>query len=92
MIYSIYSMRDKMTGFVSPTFDLNDQVAARNFSMALTKSEGILGFAPSDFDLYCLGSWDTDTGLITPAALPQLVKTGSDAFLAALREEDTHAK
>lgn len=92
MIYFIYSMRDKHTGFVSPTFDLNDQTAARNFSMALTKSDGILGFAPSDFDLYCLGTWDTDTGLITPASLPQLVRTGSDAFLAALREEDTHAK
>lgn len=91
MVYSIYSMRDKHTGFISPTFDLNDQTAARNFSMALTKSDGVLGFAPSDFDLYCLGSWDTDSGVITPYPLPRLVKTGSDAFLVSLREEDTHA-
>lgn len=92
MIYSIYSMRDKHTGFISPTFDLNDQTASRNFSMALTKSDGILGFAPSDFDLYCLGSWDTDSGVISPSALPRLVMTGSDAFLSFSREEDQHAK
>lgn len=92
MIYGIYSMRDKHTGFVSPTFDLNDQTAARNFSMALTKSDGILGFAPSDFDLYCLGSWDTDTGIITPAQLPSLVLSGSQAFLASIVKEDSNAK
>lgn len=92
MIYGIYSMRDKHTGFVSPTFDLNDQTASRNFSMALTKSDGILGFAPSDFDLYCLGSFDTDTGVIVPASLPQLVLTGSQAFLASLAKEDSDAK
>lgn len=91
MIYHVYSMRDKHTGFISPTFDLNDQVAARNFSMALTKSEGILGFAPSDFDLYCLGSWDTDSGVLSPLDLPRLIKTGSAAFLAELREEASHA-
>lgn len=88
MVYFIYSMRDKHTGFVSPTFDLNDQTASRNFSMALSKSEGVLGFAPSDFDLYCIGTWDTDSGVITPVSLPRLVKTGSEAFLGSLREED----
>lgn len=93
MKYGIYSMRDKHTGFVSPTFDLNDQSAARNFSMALTTSGGVLGFAPSDFDLYLLGTFDTDSGVITPVSLPELVLTGSQAFLSSLaKKEDDHAK
>lgn len=92
MIYGIYSIRDKHTGFISPTFDLNDQAAARNFSMALTRSDGVLGFAPSDFDLYCIGSFDSDSGIISPRALPELVMTGSQAFLAELaRKENSDA-
>lgn len=91
VIYGIYSMRDKHTGFVSPTFDLNDQSAARNFSMALTKSDGVLGFAPSDFDLYRLGIFDTDSGVITPVQLPELILTGSNAFLSSVAKEDKNA-
>lgn len=88
MIYSIYSIRDKHTGFISPTFDLNHQSAARNFSLALTRSDGVLGFAPSDFDLYCIGSFDSDTGVLHPVSVPEFVISGSQACQASVAKEE----
>lgn len=80
MIYPIFSMRDKHTGFSVPTFDVNDQSAIRNFSHALVNAGGILSFAPADFDLYRLGSFDSDSGLLTPEPLPVMIISGASAL------------
>lgn len=80
MIYPVYSMRDKHTGFSVPTFDVNDQSAIRNFSNALVNAGGILSFAPADFDLYRLGEFDSDTGRLTPEQLPVMIISGSSAL------------
>lgn len=90
MILNVYSMRDKHTGFLSPTFEVNDQVAIRAFSYALLNTPGsVLGFAPTDFDLYCLGSFDTDTGFISSLPVPSLVITGDSAFHSSFNKEDS---
>lgn len=81
MILNVYAMRDKHTGFLAPTFEVNDHVAIRAFSYALLNSPGsVLGFAPADFDLFYLGTYDTDSGYITSLAVPSLVVTGQSAF------------
>lgn len=90
MTLSVYAMKDKHTGFLTPTFELNDQVAVRSFTHALLNSPGsILGFAPGDFDLYSLGEFDTDTGLFSAHGLPTLVITGDAAFHSGFRKEDS---
>lgn len=90
MILNVYSMRDKYTGFLSPTFEVNDQVAIRAFSYALFNTPGsVLGFAPTDFDLYHLGTFDTDSGFFSSLGVPSLVITGQSAFnSSALKDKE----
>lgn len=73
MFYNIYSIRDCHTGFMSPTFDQNDSSAARNFRHAAASKETLLNSHPNDFQLYCIGRFDSETGQITPE-LPRVVE------------------
>lgn len=86
MIYGVYSMRDVKTGFMSPVVEPNDDAAARNFYHSVSVSEGILFTYASDFDLYKLGTFDSDSGLLSPIVPPILVAQGSHA-LSVLRKE-----
>lgn len=76
MIYSIYAVKDRLTGFLTPSFDMNDAAAMRNFSFALHRDDLLFSSAPGDYDLYCLGTYDSETGVIMPID-PQIVCTGS---------------
>lgn len=80
MIASIYAIRDKLTGYLTPTFDANDQVAMRNFAHAVQNTDTLLHTHAADYDLYCLGTFDTETGTIMPIN-PQVVCTGSSFSL-----------
>lgn len=64
MIYGVYAMFDKKTGFMTPTIEQNDAVAIRNFFYALRKND-YLGVHYSDLELYKLGSFDNDLGILT---------------------------
>lgn len=74
MVYKIYVMRDQMTGFMTPTFELNDSVAIRNFKFALNKNDLLYANA-THFDLYYLGEYDTESGHLKSYE-PQLICTG----------------
>ncbi len=64
MVYGMYAICDEKTGFMSPTCDMNDNSAIRNFRNAMSRSDSLFAFAPADFRLYCIGSYDTDTGML----------------------------
>ena len=66
MIYGIYSVRDAKTGFLPPTTDVNDDSARRNFAYAFSKQDSLFVFASSDYSLYKLGEYDTDSGQVVP--------------------------
>ena len=51
----------------------NDEAVKRNLRDGLTGTNSIVEKHPSDFDLYCLGEFDTESGVITPASVPKLV-------------------
>lgn len=72
MILSVYSIRDSRTGFLNPTFELNDAVAMRNFRHAQTQ-DSILKTHASDFALYRIGEFDTDTGKIDMVFPPEVI-------------------
>ncbi|UPW41132.1 nonstructural protein [Sigmofec virus UA08Rod_5433] len=59
-------MRDVKTGFMSPTMDLSDDSAIRNFAHSVGNSEGILFSFVQDFSLYRIADFDTDTGVLSP--------------------------
>lgn len=66
MKLGIYSMRDQLSGFMTPTFELNDQIAIRNFSYAIKKPDTLLFASAKDFDLLKIGEFDTETGELFP--------------------------
>lgn len=69
MIYGVYSVRDARTGFLSPTVDINDQSAIRNFVHACMNVDSLFYTHASDYDLYKIATYDTDSGVITPMQL-----------------------
>lgn len=81
MKYSIYSIRDMKTDqFSNPMCLVNDGHAIRTLSDEMGKEGVMFGTHPEDFELFRLGTFDTDTGLYethTPRSvvlLSELVK------------------
>lgn len=79
MMLNIYSVRDVKTGFMQPSLDANDKAAQRGFQLMLAtcKPESLMGFCPEDFDLYRIGTFDNQTGKISPLNVPEPICTGS---------------
>lgn len=76
MKYPMYSYRDLKTGFGVPHCEMNDPAAIRSFKAALEMDSGVMSFMPPDFDLYKVGYFDMDTGMIE-ADKPELVCSGA---------------
>lgn len=70
MIYGIYSMRDVKTGFLPCNVDVNDESAIRNFEFAFKHNDSLFATFPSDYSLYKLGEYDTDSGEINACYPP----------------------
>lgn len=81
MTYPIYSIRDIKTGYLQPTIDMNDDSAIRNFEHAVNNTESLFFTHSSDYSLYKLGMFDTETGEIVVIDKEQLVEA------SALRKE-----
>lgn len=81
MIYNVYAMHDRCTGFLSPTLELNDDAALRHFEHALSQPvSDLFSTHPEDFSLYCIGSYDTNKGSLDPLVPVVLVITGAQAL------------
>lgn len=79
MIYTLYAIRDKFQGFMSPQPDQSDESAKRNFAFAINNNPGIMGFAPADFDLFAVGSFDSQSGKVTEI-VQQFICNGQEVF------------
>lgn len=68
MISKIYSIRDELSGFMSSLAEANDAVALRNFVAAVRNPSpgNVMRSAPSNFSLYALATFDTDSGFLEP--------------------------
>lgn len=65
MIYGIYSVKDLKTGYLPPTYDVNDLSSMRNFEHACMNPDSLFFTHASDYQLFKVGSFDTETGEIT---------------------------
>lgn len=79
MKYIVYSIRDSKVGFTPPVTDQSDQSAIRGFAFAINNPENIMNFAPKDFDLYKVGEFDSEKGVLIPLKLPELIYSGTSA-------------
>ena len=67
MRLGMYSIYDKMTGYMVPSYQQNDEQAARAFAYDLNSADmSLLKANPEDFQLERVGYFDTDTGTIEP--------------------------
>lgn len=80
MTLNIYAIRDAKSGYMSPTFELNDAVAMRNFEHACLNSDSLLFSHFEDFDLYRIGTYDTDSGCISDVVPQQFICSGASAL------------
>lgn len=62
MIYGVYSIKDLKSGYLPPTYDVNDGTAMRNFDHACQNPDSLFYTHGSDYQLFKLGTFDTDTG------------------------------
>lgn len=87
MKYNLYAMRDSATReFLSVTVDKNDDSAIRNFDYAVLNNPQ-LRFMPSDFALYKLGSYDSDSGKIESIP-PEVIRLGTESEVAHAVQDD----
>lgn len=74
----VYSVRDiKADAFAPPFFLGRDEVAARSFSDAIHDPKHPMASHPEDYELYCLGDFDDETGRIEPAQNPIFLVNGN---------------
>lgn len=66
MRVGLYSIKDSLVGFGYPFVQVSDPVAVRSFAALVSDERSDLFKKPSDYDLYRVGSFDTDTGSTIP--------------------------
>lgn len=72
MILKAYSVRDtKAEYFNTPFFNKTHGEAERNFTDLVNDKNTSVGQHPTDFDLYYLGEFDTQSGKITGLTAPE---------------------
>lgn len=77
MKFGMYSIRDVLTGFMSPVLEQNDASAMRNFRVACEQPGSSLMFnRPGDFSLYRIAEFDSDSGVLVPVVPPEIVCLG----------------
>lgn len=84
MKYGIYSIRDAAASvFTAPTIDLTDESATRGFYQAVSNSDTVMKFTPSDFALYRIGTYDVESGTIEPENPPVMLVSGDSIAKSA---------
>lgn len=74
MIHQIYGLKDNLANvFMQPQLFQNENVALRNFS-EIINGTGIFKNNPADFELWRLGEFDDQNGVIIPN--PEKMATG----------------
>lgn len=78
MILGMYSIYDKVTGYMVPSFQQNDEQAIRAFAFDInSKDMNLINVNPSDFNLQKVGTYDTETGLVESCQVKILCDAGS---------------
>lgn len=78
-MYAVYD--EKAQAFRSMHFVQSDGVATRNFGDAVCSENPNTAYLrqhPSDFSLYCVGSFDDESGLVQAVVPARLIVRASD--------------
>lgn len=64
MNYGLYAIKDTLVGFLQPFIQPNDATATREFANMVNKSQSAVSVNYQNMELYKLGSYDSDTGIV----------------------------
>lgn len=78
-IRSLYAIKDVKSGFSDPCVQVNDAVAARSFERQVPHMADELGIPVSDFQLWRVGQFDVDAGMLV-SDTPVLLLDGASLF------------
>lgn len=88
----VYAVYDRKAQYYLPPFVCRgDAEATRMFSEAVMTSETPISQYPADFDLVKVGSFDLETGVLTPENIPTLMLNGLVALTEAQRQRSRYA-
>lgn len=73
-MYCILDKKAKI--YHQPQFIINDQVATRIFHSLVNGQDGMMKDYPEDYDLYRVGAFCMESGLVKPEAYPAPVASG----------------
>lgn len=83
----IFVIKDEKSGTHYDPFTMGNTIdAQRTFMQAMKNEKSMISQYPEDFNLYFLGEYDEEIGLISPTA-PVMVLTGKEAKEASKRSE-----
>lgn len=88
MILQAYSIKDDKVGFYAPTYEQNDKLAIRVFQSIYKDKNSTIHSYPADFSLFAVGSFDTDTGVLTSQTPKFLISAGSFDFVEQNKESE----
>lgn len=96
MIFGIYSIRDHLSGFMTPVIEQNDAIALRNFTMACQaypedSSRSLMKWKPDDFTFFKIGEFDSDSGVITPYSAPEFIASGLSVVSKSKTRRGSHS-
>lgn len=66
MKFGMYCVKDRKAAFGQPFHEINDAVAMRRFHNSCLQADSEMKNFGSDFELYRIGTYETDTGVLTP--------------------------
>lgn len=78
MKLGVFAIKDKLVGFTNLWLDQSTNVAKRGFmhSMQYAAESDVRFSNPSDYSLYRLGHFETESGLITLLSVPEFICEG----------------
>lgn len=89
MISNVYAVRDvKADAFVSPFFRRTHKEAMRYFGDAVVSKDTMFHAHPEDFQLFCLGQFDDETGLLVGLTQTQFLVSATE-FIPIVREQES---
>ncbi len=77
---SLYAIKDVKSGFSDPCVQVNDAVAVRSFQCQLPRMVHDFGIPISDLQLWRIGQFDMDSGLLR-SETPELLLDGASLRL-----------
>lgn len=86
MILDVFSVQDSLSSWLSPTFEVNSQVALRNFEHAVLNSNSLFFSHPEHYRLCRIGTFNVDSALLTPVVPPEEIVSALSIVQKSFKE------